>query len=72
MFLTNSSKRKNSISNLVSSNELNSFIWVAHQYDMFEKGLGGKIWARGGNIFTSQESILGPNLNFEERLIQLK
>ena len=72
LFLTNSSKRRNSISNLVSSNELNSFIWVAHQYDMFDKGLGGKIWARGGNIFTSQESILGPTLNFDERLIQLK
>ena len=72
LFLTNSSKRKNSIANLVSSSKLNDFMWVAHQYDMFEKGLGGKIWTRGGNIFTSQESILGPTLNFEERLIQLK
>jgi len=68
LFLTNSSNRKNKISDLVSSNKTNGFIWVAHQYDMFEKGLGGKFWARGGNLFTSQESILGPTLNFNSSI----
>ena len=70
LFLTNTTERKNRISDLVSSEKTNDFIWVAHQFDMFEKGLGGKIWARGGNLHVSQESILGPTLNFEERIIE--
>lgn len=69
LFITNTSDRKIKISNLVNSEKSNDFIWIAHQYDLFDKGLGGKIWARGGNLNTSQESILGPTLNFEERLI---
>ena len=72
LFLTNTSNRKNKISDLVSSNKTNDFIWLAHQFDMFEKGLGGKIWTRNGNLSTSQESILGPTTNFDERLIELK
>jgi len=69
LFLTNTSNRKNKISELVSSDKTNTFIWVAHQYDTFEKGLGGKIWARAGNLFTSQESILGPTLNFDSSIL---
>lgn len=72
LFLTNSTRRKNSICDLVSSDKSNGFIWLTHQYEMFEKGLGGKIWSRGGNLFTSQESILGPTINFEEQIIQPK
>ena len=70
LFLTNTTERKNRISDLVSSEKTNHFIWVAHQFDLFDKGLGGKIWARGGNLFASQESILGPTINFEERIIE--
>lgn len=69
LFITNSTDRRNSISNFVSTDKSNDFIWVTHQYDIFEKGLGGKIWARGGNLFTSQESILGPTINFEAAII---
>ena len=72
LFLTNSTKRKNNICDLACSDKSNDFIWVTHQDDMLEKGLGGKIWARGGNLFTSQESILGPTINFEARIIQPK
>lgn len=70
LFLTNSTERKNRISNLVSNEKTNDFIWVSHQFDMFDKGLGGKIWARGGNLNPSQESILGPTINFEEKRIE--
>lgn len=62
LFLTNSSKRKENISKLVSAERSNDFIWIADQHEMFEKGLGGKIWARGGNLSISKESILGPRL----------
>jgi hypothetical protein len=62
LFLTNSSKRKINISKLVSVDRSNDFIWIADQHEMFEKGLGGKIWARCGNLSISQESILGPRL----------
>ncbi|MCB9211785.1 MAG: replication-relaxation family protein [Ignavibacteriales bacterium] len=65
LFLTNSAKRKKNLCDLVSSDKSNDFIWVTHQHEMFEKSLGGKIWSRGGNLFTSQESILGPTLAFE-------
>lgn len=64
LFLTNSSNRKINISKLVSVDRSNDFIWIADQHEMFEKGLGGKIWARGGNLSISQESILGPRLAF--------
>jgi hypothetical protein len=69
LFLTNSTERKNSISNLVSTEKTNDFIWIADQHDMFEKGIGGKICSRGGNISIAKESILGPTLYFDERLI---
>jgi hypothetical protein len=72
LFLTNSMKRKSSISNFVNSNNSNDFIWVANQHDMFEKGLAGNIWSRGGNLSASQESILGKTLTFNSSLTNQK
>ncbi|MBL1214704.1 MAG: hypothetical protein HND52_15205 [Ignavibacteriae bacterium] len=72
LFLTNSVKRKTNISNFVSADNSSDFIWIANQYDLFEKGLGGKIWARGGSASRSHESILGTTLAFDLRLPVLK
>lgn len=72
LFLTNSPERSKSISNLVNTEKTNDFIWIADQYDMFKKGLGGKIWARGGRNNAPQQSILGPTLNFEQSIIDQK
>ncbi|MBK8943689.1 MAG: replication-relaxation family protein [Ignavibacteriae bacterium] len=72
LILTNTTKRKVSISNFINSDSSNDFVWVADQYEMFEKGLGGRIWSRGGKLSIPQESILGPTINFEERIIQPK
>lgn len=69
LFLTNSQERKTSICELVSLDKTNTFIWATPQNDLFEKGLGGNIWARGCNLHTPKESIIGPTLNFEERLV---
>jgi len=71
LFLTNSLERKTSICELVSSDKSNKFIWATDQNDLFENGLGGKIWSRGCKLHTPKESILGPTLNFEERLFPL-
>lgn len=69
LFLTNTTERKNKISDLVSLEKTNDFIWIADQYDMFEKGIGGKIWTQGGNTVVSKESIIGPTLSFDQRII---
>ena len=72
LILTNTAKRKVSIMNFINSDSSNDFVWVADQSEMFEKGLGGKIWSKGGKLSIPQESILGPTINFEESIIQPK
>ncbi|MFZ1292307.1 MAG: replication-relaxation family protein [Melioribacteraceae bacterium] len=72
LIITNTTKRKVSISNFINSDISNDFVWVANQSEMFEKGLGGRIWSRGGKLSIPQESILGPTINFEERIFQPK
>ncbi len=72
LILTNTAKRKVSISNFINSDSSNDFVWVADQSEMFEKGLGGRIWSRGGKLSIPQESILGPTINFEKRIFQPK
>lgn len=72
LIITNTTKRKISISNFINSDNLNDFIWLADQSEMFEKGLGGRIWSRGGKLSIPQESILGPTINFEKRIFQPK
>jgi hypothetical protein len=35
------------------------FIWVTQKDRMFEDGISADIWARGGRLDTSPQSILG-------------
>jgi len=69
LFLTNSLERAKRICKQVGSDKSNNFIWVANKFELFEKGLGGKIWVRGCNLHTPKESIIGPALNYEENLL---
>ena len=58
LFLANASDRKVKISNLVNQDSSNDFIWITDQDEMFEKGIGSKIWIRGGNTSAELKSIL--------------
>lgn len=69
LFLTNSQERAKMICKQVGSDRSNNFVWATDKIELFEKGLGGKIWVRGCNLHTHKESIIGPSLNYEESLL---
>jgi len=62
LFLTNSTSRRSTLSRFIYSDKTNDFIWITEQDQMFQHGIVGKIWTRGGDISSSPESILGPTL----------
>ncbi len=59
LFLTNTSARRTAMCRLVQEMQPSDFIWVTDQESMFAKGLGARIWARGGKEHKPPESILG-------------
>ena len=59
LFLTNSPARSASLSRLVQEMPPSDFIWLANQEKMFSDGLSAEIWARGGKMDRSPQSILG-------------
>ncbi|MCF8266255.1 MAG: replication-relaxation family protein [Melioribacteraceae bacterium] len=62
LILTNTTKRKITLANLINSESSNDFIWVTDQNLLHERGVGSKIWLRGGRKNSPLGSILGPNL----------
>ena len=72
LFLTNSNSRKGTISRYIYGKIEFDFVWVADQDSMFEHGLGGNIWAKGGDTISSQRSIIGPTLECDTPLPKLK
>ena len=60
LFLATDAPRMAALGRAVRELVPSDFVWVAAQEHMFEHGLGGPIWVRGGNINASPESILGP------------
>lgn len=68
LFLANTAGRMAVICRLVQEMVPSDFIWVTDQGQVFEKGLGAAIWARGGKDQTPPHSILGPSLAYESSL----
>ena len=59
LFLTKTAGRLAALCKLTQQMEPSQFIWLTEQSRMFNGGVSGKIWARGGNLQTLQQSILG-------------
>jgi hypothetical protein len=59
LFMTNTTSRRLTLSRFISSDRTNDFIWITGQDQMFQHGVGGKIWTRGGDTSSSPRSILG-------------
>ena len=72
LFMTNNANRATAVSRLVQEMPPSDFIWIADQEQMFVKGLGGSIWARGGKEQNPPQSILGSTLAFESPVIDQK
>jgi hypothetical protein len=62
LFLTNTTSRRLTLSRFIFSDMTNDFIWITDQDQMFQHGIGGKIWTQGGDASSSPKSILGPTL----------
>jgi len=62
LFLANSSARLNLLCRFVRQMPPSDFIWLTDSEQMFSHGLSDKTWARGGNLDTDLQSILGPRL----------
>ena len=59
LFLTDTFPRMSTLCSLVREMPPSDFIWVAQKDRMFEDGMSAEIWARGGRLDASPQSILG-------------
>ena len=59
LFLTDTSSRMSTLCSLAREMQPSDFIWVTQKDRMFEDGISADIWARGGRLDTSPQSILG-------------
>lgn len=62
LFLTHNATRMAEICRLAQAMKPSNFIWITERERMFEEGLAGAIWARGGHIDQPRQSILGKNI----------
>jgi len=62
LFVTNTVQQKEVISRFLRESKSYDFSWITSQKQLFQYGLSGNIWARGGNTISPPESILGPSL----------
>ena len=69
LFMTNTTARMKSISNLVQETPPSKFIWITDQEKMFSRGIAADIWAKGGKYDQPSESILGKKLAFESTVM---
>jgi len=59
LFLTASAGRLAGLCRLVQEMSPSDFVWLADEQRMFEHGVSGEIWARGGRDQAGLQSILG-------------
>lgn len=59
LFLTKTTGRMTALCKLTQEMQPSRFIWLTEQERMFNEGVSANIWARGGNIMATQQSILG-------------
>ena len=59
LFLTDNPSRMSTLCSLVREMQPSDFIWIAQKDRMFEDGISAEIWARGGRLDASPQSILG-------------
>lgn len=59
LFLTDTVGRLSQLCSLVREMAPSDFVWLAEKNRMFEDGISGMIWFRGGRLDASPQSILG-------------
>jgi hypothetical protein len=59
LFLTKAAGRLAALCKLTQEMQPSRFIWLTEQERMFNDGVSANIWARGGNLHATQQSILG-------------
>lgn len=59
LFLTDNSEQMSKICSLAREMQPSDFIWVTEKNRMFDDGISAQIWARGGRLDASFQSILG-------------
>ena len=58
LFLTNTPRRRDSISTLLRTNPSLNFVWITDKEQMFRHGISASIWVKGG-ASSPPSSILG-------------
>ena len=59
LFLTNTRRRLEALCRWLSVIRPREFVWLTDQAQLLERGIGARIWARGGCLDRPAESILG-------------
>ena len=59
LFLTKTAGRLAALCKLTQEMQPSEFVWLTEQERMFDDGISGKIWARGGNLQVMQRSMIG-------------
>lgn len=59
LFLTHTIVRLTALCNLVREMPETDFVWLTEQSRLFESGVSGDVWIRGGHIDIPRESVFG-------------
>jgi hypothetical protein len=59
LFVTDSVARLSTLCSLIQAMPPSDYIWLTNKDRMFEDGISAEIWARGGRLDVSPQSILG-------------
>ena len=69
LIITNTLSRKELIANYLIALQNVDFIWITDQNQLFNHGIGAKIWIKCDTLHQLQRSIVGSTLSFEKPLI---
>ena len=72
LFLAHNYVRMCELGRLVQAMPPSDFIWLTDSDQMFEQGLAGAIWARGGRYENARESILNPRMCRPSPILPIK
>ena len=59
LFVANTPERADSLGSFVQTMPPSDFVWLTDQASMYEEGISGKVWVRGGVHSLGRQSILG-------------
>lgn len=72
LFISETESRLQQLCRLIRSMPSTDFVWLTDKDSVFENGISGRIWVKGGKEEDGRYSILGPSLAFKCQIPPIK